>query len=842
MNFPKTLLAASIAIVPLFLGSQALAAGPMMGTPVVQSQQEKATLVARLDATRAAHGLDANHGFAVVASHPGTTGTRITRAAHTFKGVRVWQSESVVVTDDRGMILSESVADRRSGLGSGASNQKLGAQTANFNVRAAVGASAAIDSVVRKVAPGASHHVPPSAELIIYPFVATKRAAGAENKSETQLNALDLAEEVTGYELAYLVKTRMISGDKAIYYDTIVSAVSGKVLKQWQSLQTVIGTGNSQYNGQVPLSTTLSGSTYSMKDPLRGTGGTFGAMAITNANHTTSAGSVYTNSTNTWGDGQQYISGGSTTNANGQTAAVNAMWGLMNTYDTLKNVLGWQSLDGNNTATYIAAHVNTAYDNAYYSDGCKCMFIGDGGSMFNNLGSIDVIGHEMGHGVTNATSDLTYSGESGGLNESHSDIQGEVVEAYARAGGTGTTIPNTGNDWMTGKEIAKSGNPLRWLYKPSLDGRSPNAWYSGIGSIDVHLSSGPNNRMFYFLSQGSNASSSSPYYSSYLIKSPAAMTGIGSDKAFRIWFKALTTKFTASTNYAAARTRVIQSAEELYGVGSKEAIAVTRAYAAINVGADIDETPTPGAVSITSQPASVTVAPGATASFSVTATGGTGPYSYQWRRGGVNIAGATAASYSLTAQASDNGAVFSVKVTDAATPTPATATSADATLTVGTVIPNNERVTNGGFESGTTGWAGSTGVIGTWTQQPAFEGTRNAWLGGNGVTASETLTQAVSIPSTATSASLNFALHIDTAETTSSTAYDKLTVTVKNSAGTVLGTLATYSNLNKASGYQTRSFNLLAYKGQTVTLSFAMREDSSLQTTFALDKVSLITQ
>ena len=181
------------------------------------------------------------------------------------------------------------------------------------------------------------------------------------------------------------------------------------------------------------------------------------------------------------------------------------MWGLMNTYDMLKNALGWQSLDGNNTATYIAAHVNTAYDNAYYDDVCKCMYIGDGGSSFNSLGSIDVIGHEMGHGVTAATSNLTYSGESGGLNESSSDISGEMVEAYARAGGTGTVIPNTGNDWMMGKEIAKNGQPLRWMYKPSKDGGSPNAWSSTIGNLDVHYSSGPNNRMFYFLSQGSNS-------------------------------------------------------------------------------------------------------------------------------------------------------------------------------------------------------------------------------------------------------------------------------------------------------------------------------------------------
>ena len=838
MNFRKTILAASIAVVPLFLASAAFAAGPMMAAPAAQaSPQERASLVAKLAATRSAHGLDQNHGFAVAAQHPGASGQKITRAAHTFKGVRVWQSESVVVTDASGDIVSESSSDRRAGLGNGSANT-LGATTGNFDVTPTVAGTAAIDTVVRKVAPGASHQAPPSAELIIFPMVAKVRAAGSENKAEAQLNALDLVEKVTGYELAYIVKTRMVSGDKAIYHDTIVSAKTGKILKQWESLQTVIGSGKSQYNGTVPLSTTLSGSTYQMKDPLRGVGGTYGAMAITNANHTTSAGSIYSSTTNTWGDGLQYVNGGSTTNANGQTAAVNAMWGLMNTYDMLKNVIGWQSLDGNNTATYIAVHVNTAYDNAYYSDACKCMFIGDGGTSFNNLGSIDVIGHEMGHGVTNATSDLTYAGESGGLNESNSDIIGDMVEAYARAGGTGTTLPNTGNDWMTGKEISKSGNPLRWMYKPSLDGRSPNAWSSTIGSIDVHLSSGPNNRMFYFLSQGSNSTSTSNYYSQYLNKAPLAMTGIGSDKAFRIWFKALTTKFTASTNYADARTKVLAAANELYGVGSKEAIAVQRAYAAINVGADVAET-TPGGVAISSQPTSRTVTAGSVASFAVTATGGTAPYKYQWTRGGVAIAGATSATYSLTAQSSDNGAVFAVKVTDSAA-SPTSATSSNAILTVGSTPPGGERIVNGSFEAGIAPWAGSTGVIGAFAGQSAFDGTRFAWLGGNGATSTETLTQSFAIASTATSASLTFAMHIDTAETSTSTAYDKLVVTVKNSSGTTLGTLATYSNLNKAAGYQTRTFSLLPYKGQTVTLSFAMTEDSSLQTSFVIDKVSVI--
>ena len=287
---------------------------------------------------------------------------------------------------------------------------------------------------------------------------------------------------------------------------------------------------------------------------------------------------------------------------------------------------------------------------------------------------------------------------------------------------------------------------------------------------------------------------------------------------------------------------MLQAAQELYGVGSKEAIAVTRAYAAINVGADIDETPTPGGgVTITSQPASITVAAGATASFSVTATGGTAPYKYQWLRNGTAIAGATGPTYSLTAQTTDSGAVFSVKVTDSA-PTPTTATSANATLTVtGGGGGGTQRIVNGGFESGTTGWSGTTGLIGSYAGQTAYEGTRFAWFGGNGTTRTEYLTQAVTIPAASTSATLSYALHIDTAET-ENVAYDRMVVTVKNSAGTVLGTLASYTNLNKAPGYQIRTFNLLPYKGQTVTLSFVMNEDQSLQTSFVVDKVSLITQ
>ncbi|WP_426339792.1 M4 family metallopeptidase [Pseudoduganella sp. S-14] len=834
MKLRKSLLAAAVAasFAPAFAG---VLPETMMAAPAQpMSLAAKANLAARLDERRSAAGLDSEHGYKMREQHPGASGQRILRADHTFQGLRVFGSESVVVTDENGDIVSESASDRRNGLDAHRSARATGKGAPDTTP--AFGADEAIRIAVSRTA-GKTHRVKPEAELLIWPVVKTQRTAAAANKAESALNAMDVEDVVDHYELAYLVKTRMNKDGRPVFRDTVINAATGAVIKQWDALQTVVGVGHSQYNGDVPINTTLSGSTYKMLDSTRGVGGTFGGMAITNANHSPEsnpqAGSIYTNSTNTWGDGQQYISGGSTTNANGQTAAVNALWGLMNTYDTLKNVVGWSSLDGNNTATYIAVHVDNNYDNAFFDPNCKCMYIGDGSS-FYSLGSIDVIGHEMGHGVTDATSNLTYSGESGGLNESNSDITGEMVEAYARNGGTGSTIPS-GNDWMMGKEISKSGQPLRWMWKPSKDGSSKDAWSSTLGNLNVHYSSGPNNRMFYFLSQGSNSSSSSEMYSQYLTKQPLAMTGIGNDKAFRIWFKANTTKFTASTNYADARNKVIQAAEELYGVGSKESIAVKRAYAAINVGTDVDEAGGSG-VSISTQPNNITVAAGGTASFTVGATGGTSPYSYKWYRNGAQISGATSATYSFTAQAADNGAVFNAVVTDSSSPVK-TATSNNATLTVGTT-QQSELVVNGGFESGTTPWAGSTGVIGNYSGQSAYEGTRFAWLGGNGATATETLYQTVSIPSTATSANFSFALHIDTAES-GSTAYDKLVVTVKNSSGTTLGTLATYSNANAASGYQIRSFNLLPYKGQTVRLHFNMTEDSSLQTSFVVDKVSL---
>ena len=585
-------LAAAILLAPMMLPLTvpAAQAAPMMGPPLALDSKAQSQVVKQLVARRPALGLDTDHGYKIVAQHPGVQGTHVVRAAHLYKGRRIFGSESVVVLDARGQIVSESASKRRLQLGRGAANRLQGA-TAGFEVRSTISRRAAIHAALRDMPQGVVNIVAPSAELLIYPIMRDERAPGAEGKLDAELNAADLIETVARYELAWLVRLRMQAhnaGRQPLYYDVVVSARNGDIIDRWNMLQTVEGVGKSQYNGEVALSTTLANKVYQMLDPERGKGGAFGAMAITNANHGSSSGRVYSHTANTWGDGKQFVEGGSTTGPNGQTAAVNAMWGLRNTYDMHKNVLGWRSLDGQDTATHIAVHVNRGYDNAYYSDTCRCMFIGDG-SFFTNLASIDVVGHEMGHGITAATSNLVYAGESGGLNESSSDIAGEVVEAYARGGGKGELIPASGNDWMLGSEISRSGTPLRWMIKPSKDGNSHDAWSTGLRRLDVHYSSGPNNRMFYFLAQGSSAENGNDAWSRFLVRQPLAMTGIGIDKAFRIWFRANTTKFTSSTNYLDARARMIEAAGELYGAGAREAIAVQRAYAAINVGADVDE-------------------------------------------------------------------------------------------------------------------------------------------------------------------------------------------------------------------------------------------------------------
>ncbi|MGK5442462.1 M28 family peptidase [Micromonospora sp. URMC 105] len=189
------------------------------------------------------------------------------------------------------------------------------------------------------------------------------------------------------------------------------------------------------------------------------------------------------------------------------------------------------------------------------------------------------------------------------------------------------------------------------------------------------------------------------------------------------------------------------------------------------------------------------------------------------------------ATMTVSASATATTGTFTITVTGTGSVTRTATYTLTVTGTGG--CAGGQVIGNGGFESGTSPWTASSGVITNSANQPARTGSYKAWLDGYGSTHTDTLSQSVTVPAGCSTYTLAFYLHIDTAETTTGTAYDKLTVQV----GTT--TLATYSNLNAASGYVLRSFNVGAYAGQTVTLKFTGTEDSSLQTSFVIDDVTL---
>jgi Zn-dependent metalloprotease len=812
----------------------ATAADATMAGPLTAAARTAAPSL--IEQLQAAHGQPAPFALALDAIHPGVAGTRVARLHHTYRGVRIWQSESVVTLADDGAVVDETLTDRRAGLAVAAEE---GADA--LPERPPLSEQDAINLVLSGIERGARPLEETTAELVVYPLMARTRTRSGEGKPLAQLNALDVDDVVTDYRLAYVVSTRMLIRDELQFWDHIISAEDGHLIDRHYARNDVAGTGHSQYNGTVALNTTLAGGKYLMKDASRGANGKFGALAVTNADNIyIDTGALYSDADNQWGDGLQYVSGASTTGANGQTAAVNAMFGLTSTYDTMKNVMNWYSLDGNNTATHATVHYGAGHGNAGYVHACRCIQIGDAGNGgYKNLGAVDVLGHEMGHGVTAHTSKLPMYGEAGALNESGADINGEMAEAYARNGAGGKQVP-AGNDWLLGREIMPQGQTLRYLQKPSKDGKSRDAWSFDIGKLDPHYSSGANNRMFYFLSQGSDAKVGADGHSAYLKRTPKAMTGIGNDKAYRIWFTANTTKFAAATNYATARNRMLDVARQLYGDNSAEAIAVQRAYAAINVGDDIDELGYKSPVALLTQPASTGVTLGRPANFTAYAEAGTAPYFYAWYKNGARVRNVTGPGYSFIATAADAGAKITVRVTDSAN-LPTTAASQTAVLTINPPGTLYERIANGGFEDGELDWAGHLNNIGGWSQYPAHAGKKMAWFGSYESSAGTALYQALTIPANTATAKLSFALRVGTTGN-AATARDHFRVELRGLFNQPLALVKAFSNLDAAPGFVTHSFDLSAFRGQTVRLRFASSSDGNQSSWFMLDDVSLKTE
>jgi len=239
--------------------------------------------------------------------------------------------------------------------------------------------------------------------------------------------------------------------------------------------------------------------------------------------------------------------------------------------------------------------------------------------------------------------------------------------------------------------------------------------------------------------------------------------------------------------------------------------------------------------------ASVTGTSG-TITLNATASDNVGVASVEFFIDGVSRGSDTTSPYSLgfnSATLTNGTHALTARAVDAAGNA---ATSAAASFPVSNTTTGTERIVNGGFESGSSSWTATSGVITNDASFAAYAGSWKAWLNGYGATHTDSVYQSVAIPSTATEATLKFYLDVATDETTTTQAYDTLTVQVRNSSNAVLATLATYSNLNAAGGYSLKSFNLLAYKGQTIRVYFLGVEGSQVATSFVVDNVSLITK
>ena len=353
-----------------------------------------------------------------------------------------------------------------------------------------------------------------------------------------------------------------------------VDAATGKVLRREEQIHTTDGSGQSLYSGTVSIQVAPAGSGYTLTDPTRGNGTTVDAQNKTESILCQLLGigcvkGVAFNSPDT--------SFGNGTNSNRESAAVDAHYGAATTYDYFKTQHGRNGIFGDGRGVTSRVHYGSNYVNAFW-DGSK-MTYGDGnGTTFGPLVSLDVAGHEMSHGVTENTAGLTYSGESGGLNEATSDIFGTMVEFYA-------ANSNDPGDYYIGEEfdLAKH-EGFRRMDNPSLDGSSLSCWKSGAGNVDVHYSSGIGNHFFYLLAEGSGSRTIGGKPHSSPTCNGSTVTGIGSAAAARIWFRALDVYMTSSTNYAGARTATLNAARDLYGNGSGQYNAVAAAWSAVSVG------------------------------------------------------------------------------------------------------------------------------------------------------------------------------------------------------------------------------------------------------------------
>jgi Zn-dependent metalloprotease len=396
-------------------------------------------------------------------------------------------------------------------------------------------------------------------------------ATGAKVTSELVLHARG-GRAALAWDLLYTGFTKAgVPTEKHV----IVDAHNGRVLDSFDDIQhaDVVGTGHSLFMGELPIHTdSQADGSFALRDLSRG-----GHAVYDLKGKFSGPGSLFVDADNQWGDG---------TKEQRQTVAVDAAAGHAYTWDYYLQVHGRHGIADDGRGAKSKVHQSLfglPWVNASWSDSCFCMSYGDGDSSYWPVVALDVAGHEMTHGVTSRTAALIYSGESGGLNESTSDIFGSMVEYHAN---NAAETP----DYLIGERLPRNGGaPLRSMVQPSSDGDSADCWYDGVGDLDVHYSSGVGNHLFYLLAEGSQpadgpASRTCQPGDTKVATGNAVVKGIGRQKAERIWYRALSVYMTSDTTYAQAREATLAAAADLYGgAGSKVWKKVNAAWAAVNV-------------------------------------------------------------------------------------------------------------------------------------------------------------------------------------------------------------------------------------------------------------------
>ncbi len=341
-------------------------------------------------------------------------------------------------------------------------------------------------------------------------------------------------------------------GRKIIYID----ATTGDFLFELSGCQeeSAVGTAETRYHGtQTIVTDSVSPMEFNLLDATRGGG------IITydlNKNEDETLAEHFVDDDNYWNNA----------NADFDDAATDVHWGMEMTYDYYLQNHGRDSYDDKGSAIISYVHYDTLWANARWA-GMWAQF-GDGNN--NPFTSIDVVSHELTHGVTGNSAGLIYRNESGALNESFSDIFGTSVEFFAL---------QESADWI----IGKANFILRNMANPNAYGQPDtylgNMWYTGSGDNGgVHYNSGVQNFWFYLLSNGGQGINDKG--NAYQVDS------LGMEKAAAIAYRNLNYYLTSGSKYLDARLGSIQAAEDLYGTCSPEVNTVMKAWYAVGVGID----------------------------------------------------------------------------------------------------------------------------------------------------------------------------------------------------------------------------------------------------------------